>query len=159
MNKSLLAGMMMLIVGLLLFFVLIPYGIDSPKKIRYSALSPLYYPKIVAVALSIIGAAIMVKSWRKTEPETLEPQHPNGKVRVLSFLLILAIYATTLDFLGFVASGTMILTASLLLAGERRVTVIAPVCLGLPIMLHLFFYKIANVPIPAGILAPLLEGL
>jgi len=29
----------------------------------------------------------------------------------------------------------------------------------LPIMLHLFFYKIANVPIPAGILAPLLEGL
>ena len=46
MNKSLLAGMMMLIVGLLLFFVLIPYGIDSPKKIRYSALFPLFEPKI-----------------------------------------------------------------------------------------------------------------
>ena len=159
MNKSLLAGMMMLIVGLLLFFVLIPYGIDSPKKIRYAALSPLYYPKIVAVALSIIGFAIMVKSWRQTELETLEPQHPNGKFRIIGFLLILAIYATTLDFFGFVLSGTLTLTASFLLAGERRIIVITTIALSLPIMLHLFFYKIANVPIPAGILAPLLEGL
>ena len=45
MNKSLLAGMMMLIVGLLLFFVLIPYGIDSPKKDSLCSIVSALLPK------------------------------------------------------------------------------------------------------------------
>jgi hypothetical protein len=51
------------------------------------------------------------------------------------------------------------LVGNLLLAGERRATIIIPVAALLPVVLYLFFYKIANIPIPLGIAAPLLEGL
>ena len=62
MNKHFFSGVFMLSVGLLLLLFLIPYGIDTPKKIRFAALSPTYYPQIVAVILSVIGAAIIVKT-------------------------------------------------------------------------------------------------
>ena len=48
------------LVFLLLF--LIPLGIDTPKKIRFAALSPIYYPQIVAIILSVIGVAIIFKT-------------------------------------------------------------------------------------------------
>ena len=64
MNKHFFSGVFMLAVGLLLLLFLIPFGIDSPKKIRFAALSPTYYPQIVALILSVIGVAIIFKNRR-----------------------------------------------------------------------------------------------
>ena len=162
MNKHFFSGVFMLSVGLLLLLFLIPYGIDTPKKIRFAALSPTYYPQIVAVILSVIGAAIIVKNRRPLSTkgtDDADEVHPNTKMRIGSFLLLLAVYSLSLEFLGFVLSGVLALVASLILAGERRAFIIIAMSLLLPISLFLFFYKVAYVPVPNGILAPFIRWI
>ena len=51
------------------------------------------------------------------------------------------------------------LVASLILAGERRAFIIIAMSLLLPISLFLFFYKVAYVPVPNGILAPFIRWI
>ena len=162
MNKHFFSGVFMLAVGLLLLLLLIPFGIDTPKKIRYAALSPTYYPQIVALILSVIGAAIIFrnrKSFRVKEAEELDVAHPNAQIRIIIFLALLAAYALSLEFLGFVLSGALALATSLILAGERRAIFILAMSLLLPISLFLFFYKVAYVPVPNGLLAPFIRWI
>ena len=162
MNKHFFSGVFMLAVGLLLLLFLIPFGIDTPKKIRFAALSPTYYPQLVALILSVIGVAIIFKN--RQPPITkgtddLDEVHPNAKMRIGGFLALLAVYSLSLEFLGFVLSGVLALAASLILAGERRAFIIIAMSLVLPISLFLFFYKVAYVPVPNGILAPFIRWI
>ena len=162
MNKHFFSGVFMLSVGLLLLLFLIPYGIDTPKKIRFAALSPTYYPQIVALILSVIGVAIIFNNRQPfitKETDELDEVHPNAKMRIGSFLLLLAVYSLSLEFLGFVLSGVLALLASLILAGERRAFIIIAMSLLLPISLFLFFYKVAYVPVPNGLLAPFIRWI
>ncbi len=162
MNKHFFSGVFMLAVGLLLLLFLIPFGIDSPKKIRFAALSPTYYPQIVALILSVIGVAIILKNRQPfitKETDELDEVHPNAKMRIGVFLALLAVYSLSLELLGFVLSGVLALSASLILAGERRVFIIIAISLLLPISLFLFFYKVAYVPVPNGLLAPFIRWI
>ena len=152
----------MLAVGLSLLFILIPFGIDTPKKVKYAALSPLYYPQIVSLILCIIGVAIMFKNRQisvERKPDDIDTTHPNSRGRILSFLALLAIYSLTLDFLGFILGGIVALICSLLLAGERRPLIIVSIAVMLPLLLFLFFYKVAHVPMPSGLLAPIIRWI
>ena len=162
MDKHFFSGVFMLAVGLLLLLFLIPFGIDTPKKIRFAALSPTYYPQIVAFILSVIGVAIIFKNRRPLSAkgnDNLDEVHPNAKMRIGGFLALLLFYSLSLEFLGFVLSGVLALTASLILAGERRAFIIIAMSLILPISLFLFFYKVAYVPVPNGILAPYIRWI
>ena len=162
MNKHFFSGVFMLSVGLLLLLFLIPFGIDTPKKIRFAALSPTYYPHIVALILSVIGVAIIFKNRQPLTTkgtDDLDEIHPNAKMRIGGFLALLAVYSLSLEFLGFVLSGGLALAASLILAGERRAFIIMAISLLLPISLFLFFYKVAYVPVPNGILAPFIRWI
>ena len=162
MNKHFFSGVFMLAVGLLLLLFLIPFGIDSPKKIRFAALSPTYYPQIVAVILSVIGVAIIFKNRQPfitKETDELDEVHPNAKMRIGVFLALLAVCSLSLELLGFVLSGVLALAASLILAGERRAFIIIAMSLLLPISLFLFFYKVAYVPVPNGLLAPFIRWI
>ena len=162
MNKHFFSGVFMLAVGLLLLLFLIPFGIDTPKKIRFAALSPTYYPHIVALILSVIGVAIIFKNRQPLTTkgtDDLDEVHPNAKMRIGGFLALLTVYSLSLEFLGFVLSGGLALAASLILAGERRAFIIIAISLLLPISLFLFFYKVAYVPVPNGILAPFIRWI
>ena len=162
MNKHFFSGVFMLAAGLLLLLFLIPFGIDSPKKIRFAALSPTYYPQIVALILSVIGVAIIFKNRQPfitKETDELDEVHPNAKMRIGVFLALLAVYSLSLELLGFVLSGVLALAASLILAGERRAFIIIAMSLLLPISLFLFFYKVAYVPVPNGLLAPFIRWI
>ena len=162
MNKHFFSGVFMLAVGLLLLLFLIPFGIDTPKKIRFAALSPTYYPHIVALILSVIGVAIIFKNRQPLTTkgtDDLDEVHPNAKMRIGSFFALLTVYSLSLEFFGFVLSGGLALAASLILAGERRAFIIIAISLLLPISLFLFFYKVAYVPVPNGILAPFVRWI
>ena len=61
-----------------------------------------------------------------------------------------------LEPLGFVLTTAIGLAVLMLLAGEYRVYVVLPAAILVPLGLHVFFTKAASVPIPMGILEPLL---
>jgi hypothetical protein len=159
--RSVLAGTLMLAIGLLVIFVLVPVGVVEPRTVKFAALSPSFYPRIVAICLCVLGGAVLVNALiKRPVDDTAEPvAHPNGIVRTLAFFAILIFLALTVEKLGFVLAGAIAILTSMTLAGERRWWLVLVVAIVLPLLLHFFFLKVASVPIPAGVLAPYLQGL
>lgn len=158
-NKNLLAGLVLLAFGVLTLLVLIPYGVQNPSSVQYRALSPSYWPNIVAVAISVIGLALAVTAaLRGASDDDRFTASDSLWLTLRPFVALAICFALyfALEPLGFVLTCTLALAALMILAGEFRPHVILPVALIVPFGLHLFFTKAASVPIPMGILEPLL---
>ncbi|MEM8976309.1 MAG: tripartite tricarboxylate transporter TctB family protein [Pseudomonadota bacterium] len=164
-NKDVLAGLTFVIFGIITLAVLIPVGIQQPPSVQYRALSPSYWPNIVAGAITALGLALLIASVlaeRSRDQADGATNHlePAGSVwlavRPLVALAICFALYFGLEPLGFVLTTSIALVALMVLAGEYRPQIVIPVALIVPIALHLFFTKAASVPIPMGILEPLL---
>jgi hypothetical protein len=166
-SQSLAAGLLMLLLGLAVIFLLIPHGVVEPRKVKFAALSPSYYPRIVAICLAVLGLAVTIRSlsWRsdfRTEATGLSDKagkHPNAFVRIAMFFAIMLFFAIAIKPLGFLITSAIAMLASMILAGERRPALIATLSIALPLLLYFFFLKVAGIPIPTGVLAPWLQGL
>lgn len=162
-NKDLLAGVVLFAFGALTLAVLIPYGVQQPSSVQYQALSPSYWPNIVAGAISAIGLALIITSARSGGLKEAPRQESNAQTTQSSWWLVIRPFAALaicfalyfgLDTLGFVLATAIALAALMLLAGEYRPHILVPVAIIVPLGLHLFFTKAASVPIPMGILEP-----
>lgn len=166
MKRDLWAGLIMLALALLMMFVLIPFGVVEPKKVKYAALSPSYYPRFVSYVLLALGLAISARallfSGTISDNDTATNKidiRPDANRRYGLVFVILAAYAATITWLGFIVTSALALLATFWLAGERRLYLSIPIALLLPLALYFFFLKVASVPIPLGILAPWLAGV
>ena len=162
MKRDLWAGLIMVALALLMMFVLIPVGVVEPKKIKYAALSPSYYPRFVTYVLLALGAAISVRAMvfsRAHSDNDPVDIRPDASRRYVWVFVILALYAATITWLGFIVTSAVALLATFWLAGERRLYLSVPIAVLLPLGLYFFFLKVASVPIPLGVLAPWLAGV
>ena len=155
------AGLFFLLLGLLLIFVLIPQGVDSPPGIKIAALSPLYYPQNIAYALTAMGAMIVVAVFLTkggdSEAEDDEfPQHPQAMLRAGTAIAALFVLYFIMAYLGFIIGAFVALVFYMFLAGERRLYISIPVAILVPLALFFFFGKVAGIPIPAGPLEEIL---
>ena len=164
-NRDLLAGLVFLVLGILAVGVLIPYGIQQPPSVQYRALSPSYWPNIVAGALAALGLALIVSTLLSGGGAgAREEGSGNGNQGFSTWLMIRPLIALAICFalyfglepLGFVLTTAIAVTLLMLLAGEYRLYIVLPAAIIVPFGLHLFFTKAASVPIPMGILEPLL---
>jgi len=60
---DLLAGLLLTCIAALVIWVAIPYGIQEPKKVKYEALSPSYYPRLVGYCLLAFGLILLATRW------------------------------------------------------------------------------------------------
>ena len=158
-TRDVIAGALILAIGLVFVFILIPIGVDEPRRVKYAALSPTYYPRIVAIILVVIGGAVVARAlFRPTETETDSETHPATR-RLLGISAILVAFATLLTPLGFIVASSLALFAAIWLAGEQRIYINAAIAVILPVLLYFFFLKVARIPIPLGVLKPVLEGV
>ena len=153
------SGILMVIVSLTLITILIPIGIDAPRKVRFAALAPSYYPYIVSTILFLLGSVIIIRSRREKAAQPEPNVHPQAIKRLSKFIFLLAVFASSLEWAGFILSSSVALLVALPLAGEKRPLIIIANALIIPILLYLFFYKIAGIPIPLGVTAFLVQGL
>ncbi len=159
-RQDIIAGLLMVAFGALVIWVLIPLGVAEPKSVKFAALSPSYYPRIAAGALMLLGVGTLVRAFaQKPRDDTADDRHPNAVQRTVAFLAILLFLALTLNWLGFVLGCSIAVFAAMTLAGERKLWLSIPIAVLLPLLLYLFFLQVAYIPIPLGILAPLLAGL
>ena len=159
-TRDVIAGALILAIGLAFVFVLIPIGVDEPRRVKYAALSPAYYPRIVAIILVVIGAAVVARAvFRPAAREMDSEAHPTAARRLLGMFAVLAAFAILLTPLGFVVASALALFAAIRLAGEQRIHVTAAISVLLPVLLYFFFLKVARIPIPLGVLKPVLEGV
>ena len=159
-KKDLWSGLLFAGLGLIVVFLLIPEGVTEPRKVKYDALSPSYYPRLIGIALILLGTLVVARAILRPAAEgPEEPRHPKAMQRTVAFFGLLAVYGFAVSTSGFILPSIIALLAALLLAGERRVWLIAVISLILPFGLYFFFLKVASIPIPAGLLEPLLGGL
>jgi putative tricarboxylic transport membrane protein len=159
MKRDLYSGLIFIILGIALLTILVPMGIVEPRKVRFAALSPSYYPRIVAGVLLLLGLAVAWRSRRETTAAPASNRHPNATGRIACFIALLGAYALLLPWLGFVAAGFLGLLAAFWIAGEHRLKLVLPLAVLVPLMLYFFFLKVALIPIPTGLLTFLLQGV
>ena len=155
------AGLICVVLALLILFVAIPLGVQEPKKVKFVALSPSYYPRLVTYFLLFFG--LLLVALRFFNKDTQHPIFENSFWRqnikaLLVIVAVLFLYYATLNYLGFVVSSIIALLALLFIAGERKLWALVLIPLGLPFALYYFFTHVANIPIPAGVLELWLVG-
>jgi len=159
-NLDLFAGLLFTCIAALIIWVAIPYGIQEPKKVKFAALSPSYYPRLVGYCLFAFGLILLATRWlsKKVDSDSSSNLHPRWVLIFISIVATLAAYYIALEPLGFVLASAIAVFILLLLAGERSIAALISIPLILPIALHLFFTKVANIPIPSGVLHPIIGG-
>ena len=180
-KRDLIAGIGFIAIAALIILIGIPYGVQEPKKIKFVALSPSYYPRLVCYCLLCIGALLVATRLFKifdndsaayhavidhpvaNHPVVNRPGQSSGTltkqlVSLTIIAVILLFYYLSLESLGFIVSSSIVLLVLLLIAGERKPWAIALLPALLPVGIYWFFTHVANIPIPTGILEPWLLG-
>lgn len=119
---------------------------------------PAFFPTIIGTGLGLCGLLFVAQglAQRATVPWITfgdwvsSVPHRRNLVAVLAALLF---YILCSDFLGFFITSTILLTALLVLFGNR-ITVALAVAIVATVVIHLFFYKLLLVPLPWGLLEP-----
>ena len=85
-------------------------------------------------------------------PQALDQQvSPRSDlIRLLTFVVAMALYAKYLDYLGMALSSVLMLLVSFYLLGEKRIGLVLSVSILLPLVLYTFFLHVAGVSIPQG---------
>jgi putative tricarboxylic transport membrane protein len=149
-------GLLMLALSFLLLIWLIPEGIPQPSRLREGQLSPRFWPLIATSILVMSGLVLTSMAWFEkgqgmaSDAEEGDEPLPVGKAiagLVVGFVL-LAGYYWTMTRVGMVVASALGILLLGYAYGERRLKILIPVALLLPVALYLFFVYVAGIPIP-----------
>jgi putative tricarboxylic transport membrane protein len=141
------------------------YGGSRLPPVPGQQVGPSAFPTVVGLGLLACGLLIAAGIGRSFEAEAeadlarsdaakgVAPPRLD-RLRALKALLppaLLGFYVLAVDRLGFVpTAGLMILSLALAFGGRLRLAL--PLALTAPVLVHLVFYKLLRVPLPAGLL-------
>ena len=125
---------------------------------------PSAFPMLIGVGLLLCGVLIILGIGRSFEEEAEadlasveRPQHSPAAASLLYRLRtllppgLLLFYVIAVDHLGFVPTAAIIIfTAAVAFGAKLRLAL--PLAAVAPIAIHLIFYKLLRVPLPAGLL-------
>lgn len=131
-------------------------AIQGYPRIPGQSIGPGAFPGLIALLLGGCSIALIWRGWRERSRQPLVAMGAwLGSPRHLANFLIatgaLAFYVLAADQLGFLICGAVILLA-LFLALRVKPLLAVPLALGLPVLIHLIFYKLLRVPLPWGVL-------
>jgi putative tricarboxylic transport membrane protein len=127
---------------------------------------PSAFPFVIGIGLCLCGLMIALRighsfedeaeadlaahSDLPTEEQVLASHSPFYQLRVLIPPALLVFYAVAAERLGFyVTTVLMILTTAFAFGAKPKLAL--PVALIAPVLVHLVFYKLLRVPLPAGL--------
>ncbi len=158
--KSVILGSILLLVFGVVLFVAIPNGIWIPSRLPDGAISPAAWPRVVTIGLMFLGAVLIVQGLKQRKvspaPTPVPPAAddlpgPVARLKIVAAVALLALYAWGLHVIGIVLSSALAFFLFALLYGERRLTILLPVAVLLPVGLYYFFTQVAHIPMPTGI--------
>jgi putative tricarboxylic transport membrane protein len=156
------------VIGLLILGLgaVVAYAGSRLPPVPGQQVGPNVFPFVIGIGLCLCGLMIAfgigrsfeeeaevdlaAHSDRPAEEQVLATHGPLYKLRVLIPPALLVFYALAADRLGFyVTTALMILVASLAFGARPRLAI--PLALLAPLLVHLAFYKLLRVPLPAGL--------
>ena len=115
------------------------------------AWGPRMVPLLAASALTAAGLADA--AW--PHPAVVPDAAGAGRVALLLGLAVL--YVAAIDRVGYLLSTALAAPAALTLFGQRRIPVLVAAAIGLPVALHLVFFRLLGVFPPWGVWFDLLD--
>lgn len=160
--KDIFLGCLLTIGFSLVLWVLIPAAVPVPGSIKVAALSPDFWPEIIAIGLAVMGLILTIQGLarffgeravkkRKAENETAIIKTRTTFLRPAGIGLGLLVYYALVEPLGIIVSSILALLGFALTYGERRWKVLIPVAVLMPTGLYYFFVRVANIPMPLGL--------
>ena len=149
---------------LLLLSAVLLVHVQSFPRIPGQQYGPALFPGVIAVGLALCAALLIVKGiaarthgheraqWIAFEPWTRSHRH------LLAFALTLGanvFYIVAVDALGFIPTGIIYLAVLLAVFGVRARWIL-PLAVVSTLVIHTAFYKLLRVPLPWGLLEPVL---
>lgn len=142
------------------------YGGSRLPPVPGQPIGPNVFPLVVGIGLCLCGlmiafgighrfeeeaeADLVAHSDLPTDEQVLASHGPLYKLRVLIPPGLLLFYMLAVEALGFyVTAALIVLLAALTFGARPRLAV--PVALLAPVFVHLVFYKLLRVPLPAGL--------
>ena len=157
-------GAVLTVGGLVMLFVIIPISVQVPKSNKVLALSPDFWIKIIVWFALFLGVHLILQGLRNAKQklskdeiaaiEEKQTHHHSMRRSVLMVLLAIAnlfLYYFLIIWLGMVLASSISVVTFCLLCGERRIKIMAPIAVLLPMGLYYFFLKVASIPMPLGI--------
>lgn len=154
MIRARLTGVGVALLGLVIFAVLIPWGIDQPGNVEHTALAPDFWPRIIAVAMMALGALLAVRPGPDDDDEDGGEDSGRWLHRLPGLAAVLGAlfgFHVLIPSLGMVVPGVAVIFGLMVLGGERRWLLAALVAAGVPVLLYAFFVHVAGIPIPLGV--------
>ena len=152
MKESRLVGLAVAVLGSFALTVLIPYGIASPSEVPSLALAPEFWPVVIASVFTLMGVVLAIAPTDTDEASRfdLSMLRPRA-VRLAIILAALFGYYLAVPWFGMVTPAIVLLFGLSWFAGERRLKLLIPISIVVPVVLTGFFLFIANIPIPLGL--------
>ncbi len=170
MNKDQYVGVSTALFGLLVVFVLVPLGVDLDEvdADTHALVRPDFWPNVVGYLMVLVGVLFTFVSRAKpgsaeTQPmleveadESAGQKREIDPRRILWAIGVLALFGFTNDFTGLFLPSVVMFIVCAIAYGGGRVAYIAIGAIFVPVLLQQFFERVANIPIPMGILEGLL---
>jgi putative tricarboxylic transport membrane protein len=118
---------------------------------------PGLFPGLIASGFILCGLLLAARGLRAGGPALILAPWVQRRRAVGAFASVIAglgLYLVLADALGFHITGFLLLLAWTLIFGARA-AVAVPVAILAPIVIHLAFYKLLRIPLPWGVLEPL----
>ena len=132
------------------------FAVQGFPKIPGQPVGPALFPGLIATGLCVCGVLLLARGWRMRAEQpwvafddwVRSPRHVIALVVLLGSIVF---YIVAAEFLGFLITAPIILTAMLLSLRVRPVLAIVVAVIAV-ILIHLAFYKLLRVPLPWGVL-------
>lgn len=144
-----LTGVCITLIGAAIFAVLVPVGIVVPSNVGQLALSPDFWPRIVAAVIFLMGIVMVFNPARSDD----QAGRLVWKKRFPGLCVVgtcLFGFHLLIPFLGMVAGGMAVILILMWYAGERNLYRLFGIALTVPVILYLFFVQVARIPLPLG---------
>ncbi len=155
-------GIGLVALSLILYFVLIPRGISEPSKLSSIAMSPRFWPSVIASMLGLAGLVVIVQQLTSrsqlgvaTQATPEEHEASTGAktrwIKAIACMVWSFVYYAAIPYVGVVAASVATLLFLTWMGGERRIVLMSLLAVLLPSLLYYFFNYVANVSLPLGI--------
>jgi len=150
-RRDLCLGGVILLFSLVLMFWLIPdFVTDYATGER--GLSPRFFPYLVALTIALLSSVLIYKALRP--PENQAPPETSRQVdrSTLICIGVFIAYQQAISVIGFIPASFLALISMMVLYGFRNWLTIGIFSTALIAVLSFFFEKVAQVPLPGGLL-------
>lgn len=153
-RDEILIGLGVMALAALVLWWLIPAYVALPRRVPIRALAPSFWPTIIAWTMLISGAVLVLRAALAPTPPasvTVTPTLDGGEIRRMVGLAVILIGTYfALPLVGMVWTSMAAFLLLVLLTGGKRLGWGVVSAVLLPLLLYLFFSKVAGVAIPQG---------